>query len=59
MKLGIIIVVVLIALVFVSGCEVSEYLGIDMGNFSLDAEDNESESKEMNHAPVIEEINLK
>jgi len=59
MKIGIVIIVIFIVLVFISGCEISDYLGFDLGNFSLEPKEKGNVSEEINHPPVIKDIKLK
>ena len=59
MKIGVIIAIVLIGLVFISGCEVSDFLGITGQNTTSSFENQGNNSKETNNPPVIEDIKLK
>ena len=59
MKVGIIIVIVLIGLVFISGCEVSDFLGITSNNTTNNFESQGNVSREANNPPVIEDVKLK
>ena len=59
MKIGIIIAIVLIGLVFISGCEVSDFLGITDQNATSNQQISGNNSKETNNPPVIEDIKLK
>ena len=59
MKVGIIIVIVLIGLVLISGCEVSDFLGITSSNTTSNPQISRNNSKETNNPPVIEDIKLK
>ena len=59
MKIGIIIAILLIGLVFISGCEVSDFLGITGENTTSNPQINGNNSKEANNPPLIEDIKLK
>lgn len=59
MKIGIIIAIVLIGLVFISGCEVDDFLGITGQNITSNQQISGNNSKETNNPPVIEDIKLK
>ena len=59
MKTAIIIAIVIIGLVFISGCEVSDFLGITVQNTTSSPQISGNNSKETNNPPVIEDIKLK
>ena len=59
MKTAIIIAIVIIGLVFISGCEVSDFLGITVQNTTSNPQISGNNSKEANNPPVIEDIKLK
>ena len=59
MKIGVIIAIVLIGLVFISGCEVSDFLGITGQDTTSSPQISGNNSKETNNPPVIEDIKLK
>ena len=59
MKMRIIIAIVLVGLVFISGCEVGDFLGITDQNTTSNPQTNGNNSKETNNPPVIEDIKLK
>jgi len=55
----IILVILILALIFVSGCEVSDYFGINSSIISPSFSSNKTNQDTANNPPVIEDIKLK